>query len=347
MGNFFRLFLIFVFATPPLFILGEVTERIDDYQNAGLGVFEVAYAYLFKIPQYVVFSFPVAALVASVFTIHGMTTHRELVAAKAGGVSFGRLVTPIVIAGVILTGVGLALGDMAPRGVAHATAILEQRTSGITTRRNFVYKNESGLSLEALTLTTEDGRIHGPILYRRSEDGSHELHVEAETAIWTEADGWTLLNGWHRTIGEDGRIATTHFMSLRFPELAERPEDLMDVPPNDEELTRAELDKLAGIIERSGGQAHKLRVRKEQKLAIPVATLVIILFGMPLATSSERGGAAFGAGVALGTTILYLVLLRVSGGFGSSGTIPPLWAAWLPNGAFLLAGLVLMTRVRT
>jgi lipopolysaccharide export system permease protein len=85
----------------------------------------------------------------------------------------------------------------------------------------------------------------------------------------------------------------------------------------------------------------------DQRFAIPVATLIVILFGAPLATSSKRGGAAYGVGVSLATTIVYLMLFRVSGGLGYAGTLDPTLAAWLPNGVFLLSGLVLLSRVRT
>ena len=112
-------------------------------------------------------------------------------------------------------------------------------------------------------------------------------------------------------------------------------------------MTYAELGRLADIIERSGGQPHKLRVKKEQKIAIPVATLIIILFGAPLATSPNRGGTAYGIGVSLGSTMLYLLLLKVAGAFGASGAIPALWAAWLPNLLFLAVGVTLLGRVRT
>ena len=70
-------------------------------------------------------------------------------------------------------------------------------------------------------------------------------------------------------------------------------------------------------------------------------------FGVPLATSSGRGGTAYGIGVSLGTTILYLLLFKVSGALGQAGTLSPLTAAWLPNALFFGAALVLLRRVRT
>jgi len=78
-----------------------------------------------------------------------------------------------------------------------------------------------------------------------------------------------------------------------------------------------------------------------------MAVMVIVLFGAPLATSSQRGGTAFGVGISLGVTIVYMLLFRVGKAVGSSGAVDPTLAAWFPNGLFLVAGLGLMSRVRT
>ncbi len=90
-----------------------------------------------------------------------------------------------------------------------------------------------------------------------------------------------------------------------------------------------------------------LRVEAAQRGAIPVATLVIILFAAPLATTSKRGGAAFGVGLALGSLILYIMLLNIWGALGAAGIVDPTTAAWTPNGIFLLLGLIFLVRVRT
>jgi lipopolysaccharide export system permease protein len=112
-------------------------------------------------------------------------------------------------------------------------------------------------------------------------------------------------------------------------------------------MTYAEIDRQARIIQRTGGDANELLVKREQKISIPVATLVIILFGAPLATSNKRGGAAFGIGISLATVIAYLMLFRVAGALGEAGALEPLTAAWIPNVVFLVAALLAMARVRT
>lgn len=347
--TFLRLFLVSILATPPLFILGNLTEKLDDYLDAELTLGEIARGYFYNLPEYFQWSFPMAGLIAAVFTVHAMTTHREIVAAKAGGVSFHRLVLPILVLGGGLTAAALFTTDLVPLSKRKATAILENRDLSREWRSDFVYQTEDGLVLAVQRLETLRPRMSGVGIHHpaRGED-SVAIHAEVERAVWLpDVEKWQFENGTFRRIWPDGTESSSRFRRLRIPGLVEQPAQLMEEVREPEELTYDELERQARIVERGGGKSGELRTKKEQKLAIPVATLVIILLGTPLATSAKRGGAAYGIGISLGTTIAYVLLLKVSGAFGAAGVLPPVWAAWIPNVLFAVAGLFLLARVRT
>jgi lipopolysaccharide export system permease protein len=82
------------------------------------------------------------------------------------------------------------------------------------------------------------------------------------------------------------------------------------------------------------------------KIAIPVTCLVIAMFGAPLATSTQRGGTAYGIGVSLATTITFLMLIQLTKAVGGKALLPPDVAAWVPNILFGIVGIVLLARVR-
>ena len=343
-GTFLRLFTLSILATPPLFILGDLTDNLDDYLDRGLSLAEVAHGFLYKFPQFFTWSFPIAGLIAGVFTVHNMTVHREVVAAKAGGVSFHRLFLPVFALGAVITVMGLGLAEIVPRANRDAAEILRDRVSGRTWNQDFALLTETGYTLSVQRLTLDDRRMTGLTLVRDDEVG--QIHIQAAEAVWMD-DQWSLLDGTYRSIPEPGEEYAVRFDRLAIPGFEETPEELVQEVGDPEEMTRAEILRQARIAERAGGDTHRLLLELQRRLAIPVATVVIILFGAPLATSSKRGGAAFGIGISLGSTILYLLLMKVFGGLGESGTIPVTWAAWTPNALFALAGLSLLSRVRT
>ena len=108
-----------------------------------------------------------------------------------------------------------------------------------------------------------------------------------------------------------------------------------------------ELTRFIVALERSGGDANVLRVERALKLAIPVTCLIIALFGAPLATSTQRGGAAFGVGISLATTVVFLMMIQLTKAVGGKGLIQPDVAAWVPNMIFAVIGIFLLARVRT
>jgi lipopolysaccharide export system permease protein len=346
-GSFLKLFVVVSLAVPPLFILGDFTERMDQYMDRGLARTEVGLSYLYKLPEFFQYGFPIAALVATVFTIHSMTRHHEIVAAKAGGVSFHRLIAPLVVLGLLLTGAALALSELVPRGNRIAAQIQRAEGAARTWRSDFVYRSENGLSWQVARLTASDGRMTGVVLERPPAPDSPALHIAAEAATWADGEGWILNRGYMRTLAGDSTEQLMQFERLAMPVMTERPEELLEVPRAPEEMTYSEIERLASILERTGGDATDLLVRRGQLLSVPVATLIIILFGAPLATSTKRGGTAFGIAVSLITVIVFILLLKFAGALGEAGAISPWSAAWFPNILFFGASLLLLARVRT
>lgn len=341
-------FILLVLGLPLLFIVADVTDNIDSYMEKGVTGARLALAYLYQLPLFIQYSFPIAALVATVFTVGAMTRHQELTAAKAGGVSFYRIFAPIMSLAVILSLAAFGLGELTPITLQKRAVLMGDQTlvrSG--PRVNFVYQTEREGVLSARRLDPVVGELTEVVLERNGRGNVPGMHRMAQRAVWTRAHGWKLEDGYVRELFADGREATTKFDSLRVPGLVETPEDLLGEPKAPEAMGYREMSRFIGAIERSGGDANPLKVERAQKLAIPMAVLVIVLFGAPLVTSTQRGGTAYGVGISLGVTIVYMLLFRVGKAVGSSGAVDPTLAAWFPNGLFLVAGLALMSRVRT
>ena len=348
MGQFLRLFLGFVLSAPLLFILGDATENLDQYMSEGVTLENALLAYLYQYPQFIFWAFPIASLLATVFTIHPMTTHSEIMAAKAGGIPFHRITLPMYVLGVILTVVGVGLSEVAPLATRAAVELRGDTSVQEAWRSDFVYLTDTGQSLSARRLTINDGRMLEVSLQDLPRDPELPIrYVRAAQARWVEGEGWLFEDGFTREIFPDDRELMIAFESALVRSVEESPEELLQEARNEDEMTYEELSQFSERLARSGGNVGRTLTKMDQRLAIPVATFIVILFGAPLATSSKRGGAAFGVGISLATTIVYLMLFRVSGGLGYAGTLDPTLAAWLPNGVFLASGLLLLSRVRT
>ncbi|HUE96976.1 MAG TPA: LptF/LptG family permease, partial [Longimicrobiaceae bacterium] len=88
--QFMSTFTVVVLGVPFLFLITELTDQLDSYLARGIALRSVAVSYVYYMPQLIFWGFPIAALIATVFTIGSMTRHQEIAAAKAGGISFYR-----------------------------------------------------------------------------------------------------------------------------------------------------------------------------------------------------------------------------------------------------------------
>ncbi|HEY0674256.1 MAG TPA: LptF/LptG family permease [Longimicrobiales bacterium] len=346
--EFLRLFILFAISAPILFVLGDVTDNIDTFMDRQISGPNIVLGYLFQMPEFIFYSFPIAALIATIFTVSNMTRHSEMAAAKAGGVSFYRVLAPLPILGIVLTGLALVISEITPIAGARRAELHGERASRRQARTDFVYRAEGGSVYSIRLLDTERNRIDGLSVHRQGDEVEHPtVAVTAAEATYSADTGWTFHNGYLRYLLGPGKESTMRFDRLRPTRFRETPEQLLAVPKEPEEMRYQELGRFIDIMERSGAKPLKLMVEHSQKIAIPVATLIIILFAAPLANTTSRGGPAYGIGISLGITILYLMLFRLSAAAGATGSLDTTLAAWLPNIIFLGAAGLLLTRVRT
>jgi lipopolysaccharide export system permease protein len=347
-SQFLRTFTLLVLGLPLLFVITDLTDNLDEYVERGLAMGTVALSYVYQVPLFILYAFPIAALVATVFTIGGMTGHLEISAAKAAGVSFYRLLLPVVGLAIFLTGAALALGEVVPVAIRKRAEMLgEHRERVNTLRTNFVFQTERGGVLSVRRLDPGTREMNEVVMEKKATARSAGMHTFAETARWSEREGWKFERGYVRFFSPTGEERAFSFATLRVPELKETPEELLAEPLEPEEMRYSDMTRFIDAIERSGGDAKPLLVERAQKIALPAAVFVIVLFGAPLSTSSRRGGAAYGVGISLVITLVYLLLFRVGKAMGSSGALDPMIAAWMPNALFFLGALVLLSRVRT
>lgn len=347
-GLYLRVWLICVFGAPLLFIIIKLTDDLDTYLARGLTVQQVLLAYLYDFPYQMSLSFPVASLLGAVFTVALMSRHFEITAAKASGISFYRIILPIVLLGAALSLLGLALGELVPvTNRLRAEALGDRARSSRSIRTHFVFGADGGRAYTIRRLVASDGRIEDLVIDREGTGPDYPTYrIYAPQAKWNGA-GWVLADGYLHYFPDDDRVITFAFDSLQQRDFSETPKELLAEPKDPEEMNYRELGEFIESIERSGGDVRKLVVERMLKIAFPTACLIVVLFGAALGMSTGRSGPTLGVGLALGTVLIYLISVRIAQAMGAGGVLPPSLAAWFPNLMFLTIGLLLLARTRT
>lgn len=348
-GQFLRIFAVCVLGVPFLFIVIDLTDNLHLFIDQGATRGQLILHYLYQFPYQSLLAFPIAALLASVFTISSMTRRFEIAAIKAGGVSFYRLSAPLLLCATVLSGVALALTEIVPVTNRRSVEALErEETRSRDIRMSFIFRGEN-LVYKVRRLDTHEGRMDDIEVEREGTGPEYPtMNASANTARWDSvANRWVLNFGWLRRFPTHDSERAYEFSELHFRDFDETPEELRAEPKEPDEMRYEELGRFIEANERSGGTPRQLQTARAQRIAFPFACLVIVLFGMPLAHSNKRGGAPQSIGMALATTIVFLIFVRISEALGAGGAMDPALAAWLPNLVFLAAGTIMFAKVRT
>jgi lipopolysaccharide export system permease protein len=347
-GEFMRILVATTLGFPFLLVIIDLTDQLDKFLARGLPKKDIALSYLYWIPDSMFMVLPAAVLFATVFSIGAFTRHAEVTAAKASGISFYRLCLPIFFGAFLAAGVDLALAEVVPVTNARRLDLLEEdRFRGTTSRFNFAFAG-IGRVYKVGQLNTKTGSMESVQIERRGTGPSYPtVLVSAPRARWTPEAGWMMEAGEMRLITDTTPEVMLRFGRMRDAQFAERPADMLTKPRSPQEMRYRELTRYIEAQERSGSDVNLVRVERALKIAIPVTCIIIALFGAPLATSTQRGGAAYGIGISLAVTVVFLMLIQLTKAIGGKGLLPPDLAAWVPSMIFGTLGLVLLARVRT
>ncbi|MEO8193378.1 MAG: LptF/LptG family permease [Gemmatimonadales bacterium] len=344
-----KIFLATSLGFPLLVILFDVTDNLDKYIAKKLSASSIAMSYVYGLPDSMFLILPAAVLFATVFSIGSFTRHSEITAAKASGVSFYRFIAPIFLGAVMAAGLGLVLGEYAPIATKKKLALLERQTVSMTSQRyNFAYAADAGRVYKIQTLFVARSVIDGLTIERKGKGRSYPSYIlVSSNATYKPRQGWTTAKGTMHILLDSLDNMTVSFDSARDNRFRERPQDLMLTPKAPQDMNFRELGRFIRAMERSGADVDVLKVEQMLKIVIPITSVIILLFAASLATSTQRGGAAYGVGLALGTTVIFIFLVQLTKGLGGNGLIPPEIAAWTPSIVFGVLGAILFARVRT
>jgi lipopolysaccharide export system permease protein len=295
------------------------------------------------------YTFPLATLVAVLISFGRLSGDSELVAMFAGGISFRRLVLPVIAAGFLISVATAALGELLVPACNHRAEDIVRsagRAASKAGRENVFYPELSAdgirCTLFAERLDIATGELTRPTItwYR---EGLPFMVTTAEAGRW--ADGyWEMHDGVKYFLDQD------HPAALAFPlmksKLSTSPVQMLHQQLEPDEMTYRQLrDRIQYASSRRLPTA-KLELALHHKFSIPFACLVFALVAPPLGVRSHRGSSSIGMGIALLIGFGYYIMYNYFTALAHQGHLAPLLAAWLPDIVTGAVGVALVLRVR-
>ncbi len=314
---------------------------------------------LCRLPQVLVFTFPMAVLLSCLLAFGRLSGEQELTALKASGVGFLRIAFPAL---VFCLGVSLFSGwlneHVVPDRMKRAFDILiETQADSEPFKRALLSAPkaiENGLEqmVYAHKINLEEKTMKGVFIHYFFEN-MRRREIYAEKARWN-GEVWELRN--MRTTEYDRYqdpvyevVSDEGWTSLSPDQSPPAPEELAEREFRPQEMSREELrENLKKLPPPEDGddeaarQRRQFRVMLHQKQALPWTPLIFGTFAIPLGVKPHRSSRSIGLGLSLLFILVYYVLMTVGMVLGESGALDPQAGAWLPNLVFGVMGLGLL-----
>jgi lipopolysaccharide export system permease protein len=340
--EFLSAFLLALVAFVAIYVVAEFFDRLDTFLRHEASPGAIVRYFLFKIPLVVTQVTPIAVLVGGLVGLGLLARQNEFVALRACGVSFWQMATPLLALAALISLATFAWNEMLVPPSAHRWHTIEnleikkRGLSSVFAGREVWYHGRAGFyNIERVDPRRE--ALYGLVIYQLGPDFRLVRLIEADAARWNGAR-WDLDGVRTREFGLPDVQEVPHAPAgFTLPESLE---DFRTVSVEPEELSHAMLRRQIKDLRRKGVDTSENWVDLHLKLALPAASLVMMLVAVPLAVKGTRV-TSFATSVGLGFVVgfSYFVVLAFARALGQSGALPPALAAWAANGLFtLLAG---------
>lgn len=353
--EFFHTFFLSVVVFTFVLLVGNIIMLADLIINKGVDIVSVFKLFLFLVPWLLSFTLPVAALTGVILTFGRLSSDGELTAMKASGISLYRIALPVIMIGIIFSGLAFFLNDqVAPNasfasrrvikeiGIKKPTAYLEEGTfiRGFENYVIFIYEIKKNILKNIRIYQPQEGKPTRTIVAERGEINT----LPAKNIVELKLFNGTSEEPSPTDPGTFYKLNfKTYFMTLDLSKIFKKE----SIQKKTREMTVTELNKEIGRAVKEGIDPRPLYVEIYKKINMAIASFVLILLGIPLGIRAHRSEKSIGFGISLILFAVYWGTFLGGVALALKGTLPPLWAVSLPNMVFfILAVLIFINTAR-
>lgn len=314
-----------------IYLLSDVFDRLDDFIRAGLGVETILFYFFVKVPLIVSQLMPAIFLIAMVIQLGVLTRSKEMLALRAGGVSFAWFIRFFLIYALVWSGAQLVFSQfLGVFGEVEANRIwkedVRKKQLDEFTIKGLWFRDGPFIVL-ADEAYPGKSRARDVTVYEFATDNQELIRILTAKKALIDDHGWGLLDVHEldtRTFKSVNRLS--QFLSVRQNLKAYA---AVELKGDKAQLPLMELTKAIDKLEASGSNVEMLRTVWHGKWAYACSIAVMALLALMLMTFSENVYANIGFSLILIFTQYGIHVVGATA--GEKGVLPPILAAWMGN----------------
>ncbi len=309
--------------------------------------------FLWQLPGEVVLVIPMALLLGTLLAIQRLSGESEINAMKTSGITFLRIIAPLLAAGFVMSFVTYALGEGVVPFANDEVSALENAALGRASAFNRDLTVSAplpggGRQVTIATSYEPNSRVlRNVTLIQYDRSGAATQIVFADRAEFG-ASTWLLQDVSAYRFNPDGTTISEPDVAEQKVDLGENPTDIVKRMTHDDpqQMSRTQIASIVATGQLTQPELRKYLTVYQEKLAQPFACFVFVLIAIPFGLRRFRGGpsASLGFGLAVAIVFIYYVVMTVFSYVGEALVGLALLWAWMPNIIFTAIGVARVRR---
>jgi lipopolysaccharide export system permease protein len=329
-------------------LMGRMIKLTEMVISRGVALADVGRMIMYLMPSFLVYTIPMAFLLAVLLTFGRLSSDSEITVMKACGISLTQILPPVLLCAVIAAILGLYAGVVGvPWGnrafAAMSFDMLKQNVTS-TIREKVFWDDIPGVVLYTEHYDEARHTLAGVVIYD-GRDASRPLTIFASSGVVGGGANprdilLGLKNGSIHSRGKNEDYRMIHFGEYTMNIAAPGGEENATRAPR--EMTVSELRRMIAAPSTKPKLRKKMATEMHSRFALPFASLVFAVLAVPLGLQNRRSARSFGFAISIGVLLVYYLLLSLLSTMAEKGSFPPLLALWIPNVVFLILGWSLL-----
>lgn len=341
-ASFVAILLFTVVWIAPEMLLNTIKRTLEGYYSAKTAVLVLFY----ELPKILGKAFPVGLLLGTLFTFDKLSKDSELTIFRAVGMSFFRILAPVLVLSLIVTGICFITYDkLIPYSCNKLDTIKGHRPA---TQYIYTQKDESGHPTKAVVVSRFSmGEMSNVIVLDFQKKRYNDVHQLSEIYVAKTGkclkDKWLLIDITKYQIDTDGIfqniVSVKELNILDDGYSAHNAYTLMTYSmKRDRDITNHDLKNYISLLKKENlTEEYRFMLNKYlQRFFHPFVCVLLAIMGTLLGFSKPREQRLVGFTIAIGCIFLYYITLPFFDLLAEKGILPPLVTAIFPPLAFFL-----------
>jgi len=347
--RFLKMILMAVLAFVVIFISVDAFEHFSRWVDKDVGLVTFAKYYWYGLPYIIVLVMPVALLLCSLFLVSSLARRNELVAMRAAGISIPRIFLPMIAIGFLASVFVMVVGDFVVSDATYRQTVVKRveidgkEPVNYRMRHNFAHRTVGGAILEIGYFNGRAEEMTNVSVEWYDDSSRVTRRLEAHRMWWADSV-WVATRVRDRRFGPEGAVLFETADTAAVPAITDTPQEFGTRQKTPEEMNFFQLLDYIERVRQAGGDPRGDLVELYLKIFFPLANLIMVLVGAPLAARNPRSGKSTSVGIAIFLAFLFFSMVRFGQTLGHKGALPPLAAAAMADAVYILLGAFLLYR---